>query len=137
MRRADLQLLAKAKRDDAVLLLQNKRYSNAYYLAGYAAELGLKACIARVFAADDIPDKSFVNDIHTHQLQKLIGLAGLQTEFQNTQKANENFAVNWALVAQWTEAARYQSTDPYTAQITIDALTNPNSGVFQWIEQHW
>ena len=46
-KRVDLQALAQAKLDDAKLLFDNGRFSNAYYLAGYAVELGLKACIAR------------------------------------------------------------------------------------------
>lgn len=137
MNRTDLQALAKAKRDDAQLLLAHKRYSNAYYLAGYATELGLKACIARLFTVDSIPDKAFVNSIHTHNLQELIKLAGLQAEFEAICKNDLDFATNWALVAQWGEASRYQSADAYSAQITIDALTHPKSGVLQWIEQHW
>jgi hypothetical protein len=54
----NLKALAQAKLDDAILLFDNKRYSNAYYLAGYAIELALKACIAKQFVADTIPDKS-------------------------------------------------------------------------------
>jgi len=38
--RADLQRRAQAKRDDARLLAQHGRWSNAYSLAGYAVELG-------------------------------------------------------------------------------------------------
>ncbi|MDO9249509.1 MAG: hypothetical protein Q7U11_23860, partial [Phenylobacterium sp.] len=69
--------MAQTKLDDALLLLAHKRYSNAYYLAGYAIEIALKACISRQITADVIPDKAFINAIHTHQLKDLVGVAGL------------------------------------------------------------
>jgi len=137
MKRAELQALARAKRDDALLLLQNGRFSNAYYLAGYAVELALKAVISRQFSAEQIPVKAFVVDIHTHELSKLIGLAGLTAERQAKEKDDPIFAGNWALVSQWNEGLRYTSTDSYTAQITIPAIVDPNSGVFPWIEVFW
>jgi hypothetical protein len=137
MRRAELQALARAKRDDASLLLESGRYSNAYYLGGYAAELALKAVIARQFSVDTIPDKAFVNAIYVHDLKKLVALAGLTQQMQEREAADVAFAGNWALVAQWTEASRYQATDQYTAQITMAALTDNHSGVFPWIEAYW
>lgn len=41
--RLDLRANAQAKLDDAVMLCKTGRYSNAYYLAGYSVEIGLKA----------------------------------------------------------------------------------------------
>ncbi|MEA2988324.1 MAG: hypothetical protein QOG83_1035, partial [Alphaproteobacteria bacterium] len=58
--RNTLQVLALAKVDDARLLFENQRYSNAYYLYGYGVELGLKACIARQILAETIPDKTIL-----------------------------------------------------------------------------
>jgi HEPN domain-containing protein len=58
-KRSELQTRAQAKLDDAILLLQHGRYTNAYYIAGYAVELGLKACIAAQIDAETIPDKAF------------------------------------------------------------------------------
>src|SRR5258708_26287810 len=80
MRRAVLQAIAQAKLDDALLLFQHRRFSNAYYLAGYAVEIGLKACIAKQISAETIPDKAFINDIFKHGLRELIGVAGLSAE---------------------------------------------------------
>ena len=42
----DLETLSETRLDDAVQLFQTARYSAAYYLSGYAIELGIKACIA-------------------------------------------------------------------------------------------
>ena len=56
----DLQNLSNAKFSDAVLLFENERFSNAYYLAGYAVGIGLKACIALQFKPETLPDPKFV-----------------------------------------------------------------------------
>lgn len=76
--RADLQANAQAKLDDAILLLKQGRYSNAYYLAGYAVEIGLKACIAAQITAETIPAKEFIKGILNHEFTGLVGLAGLK-----------------------------------------------------------
>jgi hypothetical protein len=60
LKRTDLQALARAKFNDAELLFQHGRFSNAYYLAGYTIEIGLKACIAAQVSAETIPDKAFL-----------------------------------------------------------------------------
>ena len=78
----DLEALADMRLGDAKLLFNAGRYSAAYYLCGYAVETGIKACIAGVFRADVIPDKTFVNAIYSHKLDDLLGLAGLKQQLQ-------------------------------------------------------
>ena len=80
LKKADLQTLAATRLADAELLLMAGRSSSAYYLAGYSVELALKACISSSFFSDAIPDKAFVTEIYTHNLEKLLGAAGLRTE---------------------------------------------------------
>jgi hypothetical protein len=46
-------------------------------LAGYSVECGLKACVAKQIREHDFPDRQFVLDSYTHDLNRLIGLAGL------------------------------------------------------------
>jgi hypothetical protein len=48
MNRAELQRLAKERISDAKVLLAARHWSAAYYLAGYAVECALKACIAKL-----------------------------------------------------------------------------------------
>jgi HEPN domain-containing protein len=47
MNRADFHKLAEIRIKEARVLLDRKCYAGAYYLAGYAVECALKACIAR------------------------------------------------------------------------------------------
>ena len=50
LQRTELQAIANAKLQDAELLFQNGRHSNAYYLFGYAAEIAIKSRISRLFS---------------------------------------------------------------------------------------
>ncbi len=84
--RATLRTLAELRLAEAQLLLERGFFSGAYYLAGYAAELGLKALIATKFAAHEIPDRDFVNRVYTHDIEKLIDHAGLKPEFDQRVK---------------------------------------------------
>jgi HEPN domain-containing protein len=137
MKRIDLQRIAQAKLDDAALLLSHGRFANAYYLAGYAVEIGLKACIAKQISRETIPDKAFVNAIYTHGLKALVGVAGLSTELRREEGQSSKFAANWGLVANWTPEIRYDDVDRYTAQITIDAISDGKDGVLRWIKVYW
>jgi HEPN domain-containing protein len=137
LRRADCQAISAAKCDDAVLLLANGRYSNAYYLAGYAVEIALKACIARQISAESIPDKNFILDTFKHDFRTLIGVAGLSRVLKEAQEADPDFAANWALVSEWKPDVRYEVVDPVSAQFIAQAITDPNSGVLKWIKAYW
>ena len=81
------------------MLLQAGRYSAAYYLAGYAIELGIKARIASVFQADMIPEKSFVNAVYSHKLDDLVGLAGSSSNSWTTWGGIRSFRRRGALRA--------------------------------------
>jgi hypothetical protein len=137
LRRAELQLVAQAKIDDAILLLANGRASNAYYLAGYAIEIGLKACIAKQIAADTVPDLSFIKSIYDHDLQRLVRVAGLSAQLKQKQDSDSDFAANWAIVCEWSPEDRYGLTDLGSAQLIIAAVTDPTKGVLPWIKALW
>ena len=75
MRRQDLQKLAHAKIEDARLSLEHGRFGNSYYFAGYAVELGLKACIAPQISAETIPDRRFLSSVFDRGLKRLVTVA--------------------------------------------------------------
>ena len=133
----NLEALAAIRLNDAVLLLQNERYSSAYYLSGYAIELSLKACIAKSFQPNAIPDKTFVNKIYEHNLVSLFSLAGLMIEFEDARKANAQLEAAWGIVSKWTEVSRYQLWDGFIASNMVEAVINPQHRVYQWVKNHW
>ena len=65
MNRKDLQRLTRLRLAEARVLLAAAKYDGAYYLAGYAVECALKACIAKQIKRFDFPDKKLVIDSHT------------------------------------------------------------------------
>lgn len=136
-RRNELQAIAQAKLDDAFILFNARRFSNAYYLAGYAVEIGLKACIAKQIVADVIPDKKFINDTYIHDLRILVKVAGLSGELKEKQGNDANFSANWAVVVEWEPEARYRGTDIHTTQVFLSAINDNASGVLPWIKMYW
>ena len=135
--KADLQSLAQMRLDDSVFLLQSNRCSSAYYLAGYAVELALKARIAGQFQSNAIPDKSFVNAIYTHRLDTLLSTAGLRSEFDIDSKADPQLGAYFAIASNWSEESRYAFWDPFSAASLVEAIAEPTHGVFQWIRARW
>lgn len=137
MKRTDLQAIAQSKIDDAELLLEHHRYSNSYYLAGFAVEIAIKACIAKQIAAETIPDKNYIQAIHVHNIAELVGLAGLKPELQNKQTADPEFHTYWGIATKWKTDSRYQAIDPTSCQLLIQAVVEPEHGVLPWIKTYW
>ena len=133
----DLQKLAQLRFDDAVLLSQASRCSSAYYLAGYALELALKACIAKLVLANTIPDKSFINAIYVHKLDSLLNTSGLRTDFDRDARANSQLAAHWAIASNGSEESRYAFWDPVSAASLLSAIGDPTNGVLQWVKARW
>jgi HEPN domain-containing protein len=115
----------------------------AYYLAGYAVECALKACIARKTLEFDFPEKKRVNDSHTHDLGKLLVLAGLSEDLQLEFASDDAMEVYWGIVRDWSEESRYAMLEGSEAErvqgaaLMIRAIENRYGGVLQWIKQRW
>jgi hypothetical protein len=105
--RSDLHRLSRLRLAEARTLLRDRKFDGAYYLAGYAVECALKACIAKQIKKFDFPDKKLIVDSHTHNLEQLLNASGLKQLHQHELATNGDFAVNWAVVRDWSEKARY------------------------------
>ncbi len=81
MNREDFRKLAETRLEDAKALLQAGRFDAAYYLAGYAVECALKACVCGQTREFDFPPKE-TRDYYTHDLDKLLKTAGLREAFR-------------------------------------------------------
>jgi hypothetical protein len=137
--RLELRQLAQDRLDDAAALLAAGRWSGAYYLAGYAVECGLKACIlAHVEATGAIfRDKRFSEKCWTHDLEVLVVQANLKPALDALVAVNANFSANWGTTKDWEETSRYQQKTQAEAQALYDAITANPDGMFQWIQNHW
>ncbi len=90
---SDIEALAYAKLGDAECLLDNDRFDSAYYLAGYAIELLLKARVCKTLGIPDFFDfdnaerKRLKNEsvitkpYKVHDYIQLFILSGIYTRF--------------------------------------------------------
>jgi HEPN domain-containing protein len=104
--RNDFRELSRARLREAEALLAAGHYSGAYYLAGYAVECALKACIARKTRAGDFPELEITRASYTHNLRDLVKTGGLEQERERLMTENRAFEPNWRLVKDWSEASR-------------------------------
>jgi HEPN domain-containing protein len=105
-----LRRLADDRVLDAEALLKESRWSAAYYLAGYAVECGLKACVLAFVERTGVifQDRKFLEKCWTHDLETLVKAADLEATRGLDISANPNPAANWLIVKEWSEVARYQ-----------------------------
>jgi HEPN domain-containing protein len=121
--RNDFQRLAELRLKEARALQAAGFPEGAYYLAGYAVECALKACIAGKTQQHDFPDKRLVDKSYSHDVEKLLDAAGT--------------------VREWSEQSRYDlfSGSSFgrfaTAQLLVDAVESEKGGVLRWIKQSW
>jgi hypothetical protein len=135
----ELRQLAEDRILDAAALLAAGRWSGAYYLAGYAAECGLKACIMAHVEATGIifEDRKFAEKCWTHDLEDLIILADLKGTLDTDIAANPVLAFNWGGASSWTETSRYEQKTQLEAQTLYDAINHVPNGVLPWLRRHW
>ena len=138
MNRAELHQLASDRIRDARALLAARRWSGAYYLAGYAVECALKACvIVQLMKTDEFPEKRFSEQCWTHNLAQLLGLAGLKVTFDADAASDPNLKDNWGIVRDWTESSRYDRPTRKKALALYNAITDKKHGILSWIKARW
>jgi hypothetical protein len=132
-----LELLAVERLKESKLLLDQKCFNGAYYLAGYSIECGLKACIVKQINSHQIPSKPFVLEFFIHYLSRLTKLADIDQDRVIKEKADPDFAINWGIVKDWNEGARYKEWTEVQANELYNAIENLKGGVLPWIRQYW
>ena len=137
MNRADFQQLADIRIDEARVLLAQGKYDGAYYLAGYAVECALKACIAKRTNQSDFPDKQLALRAYTHDLEELVTVAGVKVQFESDRKINPGLSASWDKVRDWRESSRYERRSQAEAQQLYDAITHAIDGVLPWVKLRW
>jgi hypothetical protein len=137
MNKADLEELASIRIKEAGILLTADCYQGAYYLAGYALECTLKACIAKQVKEFDFPDKKLANDSYTHKLADLVITAGLKQKLAEQEKQNKEFKLNWSVVIEWSEESRYKfAITKQEAHDLFAAITDNESGILPWLKKY-
>jgi len=134
--RRDLQALSKARLTEAKALLKVGLNDGAYYLAGYAVECAIKACIAKGSRRHEFPDKRRAELSYSHNLEALIMVAGLDADFQRANQ-DADFRDNWKIARVWSEQSRYKKHGAEAAGALVAAIGDRHHGVIAWLKQHW
>ncbi|HEV3138435.1 MAG TPA: hypothetical protein VGZ26_11040 [Pirellulales bacterium] len=142
MDRAQLQRLVEDRVVDAQALLSAGRWSAAYYLIGYAVECGLKSCILAHLAGNvaiifEEGNKRYSEKCWSHNVDELVGLAGLERQRKTDTNANSTLGNNWMIAKDWKETSRYKQTSEVDAKKLWSAVTDNPDGVLRWIKSHW
>lgn len=130
--RFDFEKLLDLRLKEAKLLLDQKDWDGAYYIAGYAIEFALKIrIIAQLMKSNSFPDKKLAENFYKHELTQLRKLAGLDDEM------DKDGAVSplWDIVKDWSEQTRYAiGKTEKDAKDLYDAI---EKGVLPWIKARW
>lgn len=138
MNRNEFQTLAEVRLAEAKALLDAGYFDGAYYLAGYAVECALKACIAKQTREYDFPpDRRTVEEVYSHDIERLLRAAQLRDELLREMAANVQFSDNWSVVVGWSEISRYQRVDRTRAIALYNAVSDPLDGVMRWLRLFW
>jgi len=134
--RNDFRKLALIRLEDARILLRHGRFEGCYYLSGYAAECGLKACIAKLTKRYDFPDMN-LKEAYTHDLIKLLRIAKLEGARNREFQLDREFELNWHVVKEWRVESRYENPDRQQTESLFKAVADRKHGVLRWLRQHW
>ncbi|MDP9194287.1 MAG: HEPN domain-containing protein [Acidobacteriota bacterium] len=138
MNRSDLQRLADVRFHEAQTLFTAGAFEGAYYLAGYAIECALKACVAKQTREFDFADKRLVERSYSHNLTQLLEVAGVQVALEEAIASSQAFRESWSFVKKWSEASRYAlDVTEKSAQDMLAAVGNETSGVLPWLKKYW
>jgi hypothetical protein len=135
--RSDLKKLAEIRLQESATLLKERKYDGAYYLCGYVIECALKACIAKQTRRSEFPDRDLVRESYTHDLTKLVKLAGLEQDLKREAHSNPDFSDYWNTVKDWNELSRYARTKAPAAHDLYTAVSDRQNGVLQWVKRYW
>jgi len=141
MNRRSFQKLAEARLLDSKALLKAKRYDAAYYIAGYAIECALKACIAKRTRLYEFPPRD-TRVFYSHEIEKLLNLAGIEKSFQQERANDAILSQQWDFVKNWKPSdRRYDLVGTKkaanAAKALLSAMEDRQHGVLQCLSNYW
>lgn len=144
-----LQQLTQQRLDEADDLLGINRVDAAFYLAGYAIEMALKAAICKTLDQPDFykPDRTLkgsrlvqdkvLREFKTHNYNDLLVLSGLSNKLDDAMAVDPQIETAWRFIQQtkWSENDRYvigrvTASEATTFLWTVKTITT-------WISTYW
>lgn len=102
----ELEDLARNRMEDARVLYEAGRYDGAFYICGYAVEMGIKKKICMTLGWPGYPsEKEFdkLKFLKTHDLDTLLHFSGVEKQIK------EELFSEWSIVISWKPEIRYSS----------------------------
>lgn len=105
---------------DAKALYAAERFDGAFYICGYAIEMGLKYKICKTLDWDEYPVSGKSTERHksfrTHKFEDLLHYSGVE-------KQKKAFIAEWSIIMKWESEIRYSSVKqtPQDVQLMIEA----------------
>lgn len=138
MNRNDLQRLSRLRISEAKFLLDNNQFPGAYYLLGYSVECALKACITKQIRRYDFPDRTLTSRSYSHNLETLLEISGLDREFRDARRINQELDLNWSIVKDWSVDSRYEwSISEQPVRDFYHAVNARRHGILPWLRARW
>ena len=115
-----LKELAYERIADAKALYDAGRYEGAFYICGYAVEMGLKYKICKTLDWDEYPNVGKGSEKHksfkTHKFDDLLHYSGAE-------KQKKSFVAEWSIVMKWDPEVRYslEKQAPKDVKLMIEA----------------
>lgn len=137
MNRTDFQQIAEVRLRESKALLAAGFTDGAYYLAGYAVECALKACIAKRTMQHDFPDKGSAK-YYSHDLEDLLEFAKFSVDLDQAFVADKALRTRWTILKNWSEASRYEhGKTAQDASDLLSAIEDQTGGLLPWLRQRW
>jgi HEPN domain-containing protein len=129
------QKIAEIRLRESRALLAAGFPEGAYYLAVYAVECALKACIAKRTREREFPDKGSAMESYAHNLKELVRVALLNFELDEASKASPRMNAYWRIVRGWSEESRYLRKTVAEAQEHLQAIDDREGRILFWVQK--
>ena len=117
--------VARVRLDDSAVLLSNKRYRGALYLAGYAIECVLKWAVTQRTGQRYLPA-----ELEIHKWDVLLSEAGLVKSLKTNVPLHSMYS---ELAELWGPGLRYRTMEPGRGE--AERLCHQMKEVYSWIDE--
>lgn len=130
------EALARDEMGAAVDMLSVRRWKQAYNSAGIAVECALKCYIMKKEGLNRWPTRHERRELYTHDLENLLGIAGLEDNFNDDLlSANpSDHAQAWVIIKDWDIKMRYHVPNTFpqaVAESAVEAIDK--MGLVEWL----
>ena len=137
---AEIIDLCEERIQDSKMLHSQGRYDWAFYSAGYAVELVLKARIAKILDFEnlfspDFFDKEVAKFYKTHDLVKLAKIGGLYNIIEEQILIDKQLYKAWYDVRVWNENSRYITKGTINDNLCLNFLQQVEF-ITLWLKRH-